>query len=165
VEKIKETYEILIVVTVIFTLSIIAALILFKVLKSTAIVKKAGYQAGGALAGFIIIFSTLYYSYESLCNKIPADTVKKDYIVKSNIQLALNVITKIKGVKVTILESDKKISEGYTDSEGVVSLTVPDAWGKQFTIKLEKEGYEEITMGATLGQWIIHRDLRPIGEK
>jgi hypothetical protein len=160
-EKIKDTYEIVFILSIIFSLSLIAAIVLFKVLKSTAIVKKAGYQAGGALAGFIIIYGSLYQSYSTLCNKIPESTVKKDYILKSDIQLYLNVITKIKDVRVSIFETDKKISEGVTDSEGVVSLTISNAWGKQFTIKLEKEGYEEVTMGASLGQRTIQWELKP----
>lgn len=162
-EKIKDTYEIVFILTLIFSLSLIAAIVLFKVLKSTAIIKKAGYQAGGALAGFIIIYSTLYYSYSSLCKKIPESTVKKDYILKSDIQMDLNVIAKIKDVKVSIYEGDKKISEGITDSEGVVSLTISNAWGKQFTVKLEKEGYEEVTKGASLGQRTILWELTPKG--
>lgn len=49
-----------------FILSLIGAFVLFKLLKSTAIVKKAGYQAGGALAGFLIIYITLVSSSERL---------------------------------------------------------------------------------------------------
>lgn len=57
--------SVLFAVSVIFALSLIGAYVLFKLLKSTAIVKKAGYQAGGALAGFLIIFGTLFYAYNT----------------------------------------------------------------------------------------------------
>lgn len=54
------------VVAVIFMLSLGGAIVLFKFLKSSALVKRAGYQAGGALAGFLLIYGTLFYSYEKM---------------------------------------------------------------------------------------------------
>lgn len=56
----------LIVVSAIFALSLMGAYVLFRFLKSTAIIKKTGYQAGGALAGFLLIFGALYGSYSHL---------------------------------------------------------------------------------------------------
>lgn len=55
----------LIVIVVFFVSSLAGAFVLFKVLKSTALIKKVGYQAGGALAGFLLIYSALYYSFQS----------------------------------------------------------------------------------------------------
>lgn len=150
----------LVVLTLIFSLSLIAAIVLFKILKSTALVKKAGYQAGGALAGFIIIYTTLYYSYTSISGGIPEETVKKDYILKSDIQLSITAITRTEGVKVSIYDGDKEVASGLTDSEGVAPLTIPNAWGKQFTIKFEKEGYKEVTMGIAPGSRTIQLELR-----
>lgn len=61
----KEYFPIL-AVTVIFVLSLGGAIVLFKFLKSSAIIKKTGYQAGGALAGFLLIYGTLFYSFDKL---------------------------------------------------------------------------------------------------
>lgn len=54
----------LVVVTVIFILSLTGAFVLFKFLKSSALIKKAGYQAGGAIAGFLLIYGALYSSFD-----------------------------------------------------------------------------------------------------
>ncbi|MFH1148229.1 MAG: hypothetical protein V1736_11050 [Pseudomonadota bacterium] len=63
-------FGLLIVITVIFLLSLLGAVALFKFLKSTAMIKKAGYQAGGAVAGFLLIYGTLYGSFHSLCRDV-----------------------------------------------------------------------------------------------
>lgn len=54
----------LIVIVVIFGSSLAGAFVLFKILRSTALITKVGYQAGGALAGFLLIYSALYYSFQ-----------------------------------------------------------------------------------------------------
>ena len=61
---------ILVVVTVIFILSLVGAFILFKFLKSFALIKKAGHQAGGAIAGFLLIYGALYYSFDNLLETV-----------------------------------------------------------------------------------------------
>jgi hypothetical protein len=45
-----------------FTMSLIGAVVLFRFLKSSALVKNKSYQAGGALAGFVIIYGVLFAS-------------------------------------------------------------------------------------------------------
>jgi hypothetical protein len=52
-----------IIISLLFALSLFGAVILFAVLKSTAMIKTPKYQAGGALAGFILIFGILAYTY------------------------------------------------------------------------------------------------------
>lgn len=51
------------VVAGIFLLSLIGAVVLFKFFRSTAIITGKTYQAGGAIAGFILLYSVLYGSY------------------------------------------------------------------------------------------------------
>jgi hypothetical protein len=51
------------IVVGLFTLSLVSAVVLFKFLKSTALVKNESYQAGGAIAGFIIVYGMLHWSY------------------------------------------------------------------------------------------------------
>lgn len=51
---------------VIFSLlSLFCTFILFKFLKSTAIIKNTKYKAGGAIAGFVILFAALTAFYDS----------------------------------------------------------------------------------------------------
>ncbi len=65
------------VVTILFTLSLIAAWILFKFLQSTAAITKKEYQMGGAAAGFLIIYGALYSSYTHLAT-LARDQSKND---------------------------------------------------------------------------------------
>jgi len=51
--------------SVIFILSLGGSFVLFKFLKSSATVKKPTFQAGGALAGFIIIYGLLFTTFNS----------------------------------------------------------------------------------------------------
>jgi len=56
----------LIPIIVIFCLSLIGSFILFKFLKSSATIKKATYQAGGAIAGFLLIYGLLFSTFKSV---------------------------------------------------------------------------------------------------
>lgn len=56
----------LVAVAVLFACSLVAAIVLFKVLKSTAAVRRKEYQVGGAAAGFLIIYGALFASYHQL---------------------------------------------------------------------------------------------------
>ncbi|MDH3973134.1 MAG: hypothetical protein OEV42_02535 [Deltaproteobacteria bacterium] len=56
----------LIVTSTFFVLSLVGAVVLFRFFKSAAIVKTKTYQAGGAIAGFIIIYALLYGSYANI---------------------------------------------------------------------------------------------------
>jgi hypothetical protein len=62
-------YSPLVILVAVFTLSLFATFILFRFLKSTATVIKAKWRAGGAIAGFIIIFSMAFYSTDSWLQK------------------------------------------------------------------------------------------------
>lgn len=56
----------LVVVVALFTCSLLAAVVLFKILQSTAVIQKKEYQVGGAAAGFLLIYVALYGSYHQL---------------------------------------------------------------------------------------------------
>lgn len=56
----------LLVIITIFILSLLGAFVLFRFLKSTAGIENKKFQAGGALAGFIILYFTMFQSYEKL---------------------------------------------------------------------------------------------------
>lgn len=53
----------LIAVSLIFSLSLLGAVVLFKFLKSSAVIEKKEHRVGGALAGFLLIFGTLDATY------------------------------------------------------------------------------------------------------
>jgi hypothetical protein len=56
----------LVVVAALFACSLLAAVVLFKVLKSTAVISRKEYQVGGAAAGFLVIYFALFTSYHQL---------------------------------------------------------------------------------------------------
>ncbi len=56
----------LLVVPILFGLSLAAAVILFRFLKSSAVIQTAKYQAGGAIAGFVIVYGLLHFSFEKI---------------------------------------------------------------------------------------------------
>lgn len=73
-EGLTANFEVLIVVSVMFAISLGGAYILFRFLESQATIQKAGYKAGGALAGFLIILGILFGSYHKLVQaKVQAD--------------------------------------------------------------------------------------------
>ena len=60
----------LLVITALFSMSLIAAWVLFKILHSTATVTKPQYQLGGAAAGFVVILSILSITYIQVNGKL-----------------------------------------------------------------------------------------------
>jgi hypothetical protein len=54
-------------------MSLIGAVVLFRFLKSTALIKNGKYQAGGAMAGFLLIYGALFGSYAKL---VEASTIR-----------------------------------------------------------------------------------------
>lgn len=65
----------LLVISVLFSLSLLAAWVLFNLLKSTATVSKPEYQLGGAAAGFVVILTLLSLIYMQVSNKQNQDTI------------------------------------------------------------------------------------------
>ena len=59
-------FEVLIVISVMFVISLGGAFVLFRFLDSHATIQRAGYKAGGALAGFLIILGMLFGTYVKL---------------------------------------------------------------------------------------------------
>jgi hypothetical protein len=54
------------VIGLFFLLSLVGAVVLFRFFKSMAVIQRKTYQAGGAVAGFVIIFSLLFSAYDWL---------------------------------------------------------------------------------------------------
>ena len=74
------------VVTILFTLSLLAAWILFKFLQSTATITKKEYQMGGAAAGFLIIYGALYYSYSGLAKSALDDSKRQLAVCQASLK-------------------------------------------------------------------------------
>lgn len=55
-----------VIVIAFFSCSLLASYVLFRLLKSTARVGKSSWQAGGALAGFVIVFLSMQGTYKSI---------------------------------------------------------------------------------------------------
>lgn len=70
-------------IIVVFFLSLMGAYVLFKWLDATAIIKKPTWQAGGSLAGFILIFAMLHTAYV----KSAAPPSVETWTVVGNVQL------------------------------------------------------------------------------
>jgi hypothetical protein len=65
----------LVVISVLFGLSLLAAWVLFSLLKSSAAVSKPEYQLGGAAAGFVVILSLLSITYIQVDDNSKQDTI------------------------------------------------------------------------------------------
>lgn len=59
----------LVAVLILFSLSLLAAVLLFKFFKASAVFATKRYRAGGAIAGFCIVFTLLYTSFFTLAGK------------------------------------------------------------------------------------------------
>lgn len=66
--------NIVLTISVFFLLSLTGAYILFKFLKSSALVKTRRYRAGGAVGGFLIIYGMLFGSYYQIAKQGPTIT-------------------------------------------------------------------------------------------
>lgn len=67
----------LLVISVLFSLSLAAAWVLFKLLQSTATVTKPEYQIGGAAAGFVVILTLMSVVYMQVASKQSQDTINQ----------------------------------------------------------------------------------------
>lgn len=88
----------LIPLSVMFTLSLVGSIILFRFLKSSATIKKKSYQAGGAIAGFILIYGLLFASFDSMYKNEKSNEWKPEK-------------WKIRG---TVLLPDKNVHDGIS---------------------------------------------------
>lgn len=91
----------LIVISVLFGLSLVAAWVLFKLLKSTATVSKPEYQLGGAAAGFVVILTLLSITYIQV-----DDNNKQDIITNLN--------NRVEGLNKKLTEMKKDNTAGDT---------------------------------------------------
>jgi hypothetical protein len=74
----------LVVVPILFGLSMLAAVILFKFFQATAFITTKEYQLGGAIAGFVIVYLILNSSYNTISGAKDKLAVKNEEIEQMN---------------------------------------------------------------------------------
>ena len=90
---------------VFFLVSLLAAYLLFKFLHSTAGIESHAYKAGGALAGFVIVYGVLFGSYYKIVKMdLESLQAKYDKLEESNAQLV-----NAQPIKVQVSPSDQSI--------------------------------------------------------
>lgn len=114
---------IVLTVSVFFLLSLIGAYILFKWLESSAVIQTPRYRAGGALAGFVLIYGMLYGSYYKMANQVAEQLAKKQGPVITG-----TVSPKLEGGKIVL-----GVVEKWPDSQGHFKLNAP------FNLDLKKD--------------------------
>lgn len=115
---------IVLTVSLFFLLSLTGAYILFKFLKSSAIVKTHRYRAGGAVGGFLLIYGMLYGSYYQMANQIAEQLAKKQ-----GPTITGTVTPQLEGGKVVLA-----VAANQPDSQGHFRLSTP------FNLDLKKSG-------------------------
>ena len=98
------------VVAAVFALSLLGAVVLFHFFKSSALIKQKTYQAGGAVAGFIVIYGLLFASYHQI-ERLAKDKMRADL---ATIQATLTTLE-------TTNASLKKQLESFVVVSGVVA--------------------------------------------
>lgn len=118
----------MLIIGILFSLSLLGAVILFKFFKSSAIIKNKQYQAGGAIAGFIIIFGVLYASYDNIEKrkynelKTEHEQLKNDYHKLSETLSIRGKIDPYRGENTRIIIATKEVNP---DSFGKFQLQTP----------------------------------------
>lgn len=114
----------LLVTGVICILSLVGAVVLFKFLKSSALIKNKTYQAGGAIAGFIIIFLTLIAAYNQLEKN--SSVHLKEELAKAQLEItSLRESSQQSQINGKIIPYNK-----YTKIVLAVNQTDPDSTGQ-----------------------------------
>jgi hypothetical protein len=109
-------------VVILFVLSLTGALVLFRFLKSSALIKGRSYQAGGALAGFVII----YYMVSSFYYKIDTDRSKNEELSAEIEQLK----KELKNLDTDIVSGEVEPDKQPVKVRLVFDAVEPDSEGK-----------------------------------
>jgi hypothetical protein len=154
------------VVAGLFTLSLVSAVVLFKFLQSTALIKNKDYQAGGAVAGFIIVYGMLHWSYTQTAGYTQTITAQKQTIDDLNGQLEkLKQFTQEVTLTGTVTPSTQdtlvQISawEAPADISGAFSLKAPCLQGSDAKLLITQKGQyfmKYVTLGSPVDVQLPH---------
>ncbi len=104
-----------------FLVSLLAAYLLFKFLKSSAVVTSHKHKAGGALAGFVIVYGVLFGSYYQFVGmqqkqlQSQYDQLKKSY------------------------DDLKKLNQSLLEAPPIVGQVGPDLQSVEFVLAVDKQ--------------------------
>lgn len=120
-------------ITTFFLLSLAGAIVLFRFFRSSAMVKHKTYQAGGAIAGFVIIYGILFASYSQV-NTISNgklqekyDTLRQEHNMLRETNERLRAGARFSGKIGPVLRPIKiilAVASGEPDAKGNFSLKV-----------------------------------------
>lgn len=149
-------------IVVFFLLSLLGAIVLFRYLKSSATIKKAEYQAGGAIAGFLLVYGILYGSYLSI-KQDTGYTEKLDWVIVGKVVKEGSRLND--GVEVTYYPPTPNI---ISNKSGEFRLTGIKMTKQEFEemnfleLNFQTEGYFDMTEKINLEQLEIHENERKI---
>ena len=146
------------IVAAVFLLSLLGAVILFKFFESTALIREKAYQAGGAFAGFVIIYGLLFTSYYRI------EQLKNEELTQANTALAAQVSSKL-GLAVVsgIVQPDK----GPVKVRLVVDAQEPDSMQGRFNFQVPRVLLDNPTMAlyAVTDDEHVILDANCVGER
>ncbi|HEY9123221.1 MAG TPA: hypothetical protein PK252_09005 [Bacteroidales bacterium] len=138
---------VLVVFSLSFVLSMVAAFVLFKFLQSTAVINNKNYQAGGALAGFIIVLGASYMMINNLLKTTSTIDQPQPQVVENTWTLVGNVKLVGKnvndGIKVSIQPPSPTTSTDFNGDFRMDNISTSHGFSKKSNpaIKLEYPGY------------------------
>jgi hypothetical protein len=128
-----------------FIFSLIASIVLFKFLKSSAVINNKSYQAGGALAGFVIVFTTSYFVINNWMKTISVteqkQPVEKVCTMIGNIKLEGRQVND--GIRVSIQPSSPMTTTDPNGDFRINEIPVSSGYKKENNpaVKFECPGY------------------------
>lgn len=138
----KDVYYPIIAFLAVFTFSLMATYVLFRFLKSNAIIVKDNWKAGGGLAGFIIILFISYQFMDSWLEKTVFNHAEK-YDVLGYVKLPIQGNSH-NGVNVILLPDNPRAQSGITGKFHLTDLDVGklDLKNLKFCLYFERQGFE-----------------------
>jgi len=135
------------IVAGLFVLSLLSAIVLFKFLQSTALIKNRNYQAGGAVAGFVIVYGVLHASYMQAANYTQTIAAQKEMIASQKDTIdKLQQFTKEVTLKGKVTPSEDTLVQiaawetAPTDLSGAFSLKAPCLQGSDAKLIITHQG-------------------------
>ena len=152
----------LVAISIFFVLSLIGAIVLFRYLKSSATITKPGYQAGGAIAGFLLIYAILYTSYISIHQDTDFNN-KMDWTIIGSVKKEGSRLND--GVEVTAYPPSPTIisnKSGEFRLQGI-KMTQKDIEALKFLeLNVQASGFFDMTERVLIDSLEIHSNERQI---
>ena len=128
-----------------FIFSLIASVVLFKFLKSSAAINNKSYQAGGALAGFVIVFTTSYFTINNWLKTLTVPLTKpateQVCTMIGNVRFSDELVSD--GIKISIQPPSPMTTTNSNGDFRIDNIPVTSAFKKENSpaIIIEYQGY------------------------